>query len=532
MQVKKTLILSTVINLLLNYSFPVAQAKTKISVLNEKDKKIQQLEQRLQLLEQRLNTSLTDKVPTNQNTISPTTIETLDQKIKVLERHNEIVQEETEEHNKTSASLDVSAKGIIFSSGDSDHSSHGDHFVRLRGSIQGDSRFFIDDNRDLKGVNQSLVTNRFELKQARIWVEGRFWKYNDFKLMPDFGAGGTILADAYVDVHYFPFASLNIGKQKTPISLERLQGDSDGLFLERAYPTYLSSNRDVGVKLHGSFAAPGGKYDYASPIDFKNFFTYELGIFNGGGDDGAKDADKENEDNKEVAGRLWLHPFQNQGIAALEGLGVGVAGSWEIPKKNATTVKPLKSAIGQNTFVDYTKVVSTAPIDPKTGTAYTVQANGEHYRIYPQAYWYYGAYGLLGEYVWSSQKLSGDGGKSAITQTNRAWQIQASYVLTGEDNTFQSVKPKLPFDPLNGNWGALQLAARWSELAIDNETFKLIDPKQSISAARSWAVGANWVLNQNVRLMADYEQTDFSGGAAIGNRPTEKTFATRLQLVF
>ncbi|MEQ1814791.1 MAG: porin [Candidatus Nitrotoga sp.] len=486
----------TTLHMLLGLSHLPLAGAAPLDELDEKDEKIQILEQRLLLLEKRSDAQAAS--------ISP------------------FKQSEAEDKIQTSPKFEISPQGVSFTSAD------GDNSVRLRASIQGDGRFFVDDNRNLKGVNEGFLTNRFELKQARIWLEGRFGRYNDFKLMPDFGANSTILADAYVDLHYFPFASLSVGKQKTPISLERLQGDSDGTFLERAYPTYLSSNRDIGVKLHGSFAAPGDKYAYASPIDFKNFLTYEVGIFNGGGDNGANDADKENEDNKEVAGRLWSHPFKNRGIAALEGLGVGIAGSWETPKKNAVAVKALKSALGQNTLVDYTKTKTNL----QTNLPFAVQANGEHYRIYPQAYWYYGSYGLLGEYVLSSQKLTGDGGKTAIQQSNTAWQIQASYVLTGEYNTFQGVKPRTSFDPLNGTWGALQIAGRWSELSIDQETFKLLDPQVSIAGARSWTVGANWFLNQNMRLMADYEHTHFSGGAASGNRPTEKTFATRLQLAF
>jgi len=195
-----------------------------------------------------------------------------------------------------------------------------------------------------------------------------------------------------------------------------------------------------------------------------------------------------------------------------------------LPGNNTSQVKNLKSALGQNTLVDYSN-----PLVKGT----TIAANGDHYRIYPQAYWYYGPYGLMGEYVWSSQKLTGDTGKTYIRQDNSAWQIQASYVLTGENNTFQSVKPRAGFDPWHGRWGALQFAARWSELSIDKSSFLLLDPSKSISRASAWTVGANWFLNQNMRLMADYEQTDFTGGASGGgNRPDEKVFATRLQLVF
>lgn len=471
----------------------------------EKDARIEQLERRLRLLEERLSMqAIPEKKP-------DAAFQALDQKVKILERQNEVSKEIAAEAVKTAPKLEVSSKGVSFTSAD------GDNSVRLRGSVQSDGRFFIGDD-------QAKLANRFDLRQARIWLEGRFWKYNDFKIMPDFGNGTTLLADAYIDVHYFNYASLNVGRQKTPISLERLQGDSDGTFLERAYPTYLSSNRDNGVKLHGSFGAPGQKTEYAGPIDFKNFATYEVGVFNGGGDNGGADADKAAEDNKEVAGRLWAHPFQNSGIDVLDGLGLGIAGSYDLPGNNTSQVKNLKSALGQNTLVDYSNPLVKGAV---------IAANGDHYRIYPQAYWYYGPYGLMGEYVWSSQKLTGDAGKTYIRQDNSAWQIQASYVLTGENNTFQSVKPRAAFDPWHGRWGALQFAARWSELSIDKSSFLLLDPSKSITRASAWTVGANWFLNQNMRLMADYEQTDFTGGASGGgNRPDEKVFATRLQLVF
>lgn len=501
MKNNKLLLLTLAVSGLLAASLQSVAAATD----QEKDARIELLERRLRLLEERLN------MQTVQEKKPDAVIQALDQKVKILERKNEVNKEVALEAAKTAPKVEVSGKGVSFTSAD------GDNSVRLRGSVQSDARFFIGDD-------QAKLANRFDLRQARIWLEGRFWKYNDFKIMPDFGNGTTLLADAYIDVHYFNYASLNVGRQKTPLSLERLQGDSDGTFLERAYPTYLASNRDNGIKLHGSFGAPGQKAEYAGPIDFKNFATYEVGVFNGGGDNGASDADKAAEDNKEVIGRLWAHPFQNSGIDELDGLGIGIAGSYDLPENSVSQVKNIKSALGQNTLVDY-----GSPLVKGT----TIASNGDHYRIYPQAYWYYGPYGLLGEYVWSSQKLTGDAGKTYIRQDNSAWQIQASYVLTGENNTFQSVKPRAAFDPWHGRWGALQLAVRWSELSIDKSSLLLLDPGKSITRASSWAVGANWFLNQNMRLMADYEQTDFTGGASGGgNRPDEKVFATRLQLVF
>ena len=81
--------------------------------------------------------------------------------------------------------------------------------------------------------------------------------------------------------------------------------------------------------------------------------------------------------------------------------------------------------------------------------------------------------------------------------------------------------------------GALQLSARWTELDIDDDTFAFLDPDKSVNHASTWTIGANWFLNKATRLMANYEETYFDGGAANGDdRQTEKVFSTRLQLSF
>lgn len=478
----------------------------------DKDEKIARLERRLLLLEQRLAGQAAPATAPNDE------LKSLKQKVSILERQNEVNLENAQEAAKTAPKFEVSNKGLSLSS------ANGEHNIRIRGSVQSDARFFTGNN---------TTPDRFDLRQARIWLEGRVFKYIDYKILPDFGNGQVILPDAYVDLHYFNAAALEVGRQKTPLSLERLQGDTDGTFLERAFPTQLASNRDNGIKLHGSFARPGQTAEYAGPIDFKNFFTYEIGVFNGGGDNGASNGDRELDANKEFIARIWSHPFQGSGINWLDGLGVGVAGSFEDPSRNATPLKNLTTALGQNTLLDYTR----------TGTGTTaVLADGDHYRIYPQGYWYYGPYGLIGEYSLSSQALTGNNGRTHIQQDNKAWQVLASYVLTGENNSFSGIKPRSNFDPFQGHWGALQLVGRWTELDIDPGTFalingaRLLNPAQSVSHASAWTIGLNWFLNSNVLIRADYEQTDFTGGAGsqtqVRNRPSEHAFATRVQLVF
>lgn len=496
--------------------------------IKESEQRLEKLERHIEALERRLEASEQEnaRLRAEKPAIVPTSpqpdIKALDQKVKVLEQRLAMGEEATAEIAKKAPKFEAGSAGIRFSSSD------GAHVLSLRGSVQTDGKFFMDDkDTDKNPQAGSNLTDRFELKQARIRFEGSLFKYFDFKIMPDFGGNsGTRLYDAYVDTHYFSFASLNVGKQKPPIILERLQGDNDFTFLERAYPTYLGPNRDIGIVLHGEFARPGYKTVYAgSHVNFKNLFSYQLGVFNGVGDNGPLDQQTDLDDNKEFVGRIWAHPFQYSGISLLDNLGIGVGSSWGQPHTRRMTNLP--SPNGQNTIVDYSKLQS--------GVTSLTADGGDHTRVSPQAYWYYGPFGLLGEYVGSSQELLGKNasGESFIRQDNTAWHVQASYVVTGEDNTFQSVTPRKNFDPRNAGWGALQLSARWTELDIDDDTFLFLNPDMSVNHASTWTVGANWFLNKATRFMANYEETYFDGGAVGGgDRQTEKVFSTRLQLSF
>lgn len=485
------------------------------------------LEQRIRELESRLERFEKATAPSVTATAQPSPeVEKLNRKINTLERKFEVEQEVTATNNARLPKFDAGADGFRITSSDNKHQ------VRIRGAVQTDARFFSGGTwtgaTASSGNGGTATVDKFELKQARIWLEGKFWDKLYFKIMPDFAASSNILPDGYLDYAYLPYASLSVGKQKTPISLERLQGDSDGMFLERAFPTYLASNRDVGVMLHGSFAKPGYKADYAGPVDFRNFISYQLGVFNGSGDDGSPNNNSpDTDDPKEFAGRLWVHPFQHGGNSWLEGLGVGLAGSWERPERQA--LKSQSTPIGRSTFLNYSSLRNTAQT--------ALLADGAHYRLYPQAYWYAGPFGVMGEYALSAQEVVNSAGTPVRNQLNNtAWQVQLSYVLTGEDNTFQSVKPMRPFDPLAGSWGAFQVAGRFSEFHVDDKAFIYLDSSKSARNATAWALGVNWFINQNARIMADYEQTYYDGGAGtaavVGNRPSENVFATRFQLAF
>ena len=125
-------------------------------------------------------------------------------------------------------------------------------------------------------------------------------------------------------------------------------------------------------------------------------------------------------------------------------------------------------------------------------------------------------------------------GRSIIDRfSHRAWQVAGSVFLTGEKASFRSLTPKHPFDPKSGTWGALEVTARIQGTSVPDEVFPVFaDPATSVQSIRAWALGLNWHLAKNVKLMMDYERAVFHGGAVAGNRRAENLLITRFQTAF
>jgi|RhiMethySRZTD1v2_1073278.scaffolds.fasta_scaffold06595_6 phosphate-selective porin OprO/OprP len=372
----------------------------------------------------------------------------------------------------------------------------GDFVLRLTALVQVDGRFALSDDRN-------LVTNQFLLRRVRPALQGTVAKYFDFFVNPDFGLGTTVLQDAYLDVHFTNKLRVRAGKMKSPFGLERLQSAQSILFVERGLPTLIAPNRDVGVQVHGELG--------------QGVFGYQLALLDGVTDAGNIDGDTN--DAKDFVGRVFFQPWRAKGSSPLRGLGFGAAGS------TGTANGPLRgySALSQVSVFSY---------------ATTVNAAGKRQRWSPQAWLFAGPVGVLAEYVEAHHEVERvEVGKPTVSGTleNSAWDVTGSWLVTGEDATYGNVKPKNFFVPSARKWGAVQLVARVQRLSVDATTFSggYADPTRSIRRATAWGVGVNWIWNQNLKYVLDYEQTRFQGGAAGGaDRPTEKSVQTRLQLAF
>jgi phosphate-selective porin OprO/OprP len=371
-------------------------------------------------------------------------------------------------------------------------SASGDYRLQLRGYVQFDGRFFSSDE-------SRLAVDNFLLRRVRPIFAGTLGRHFEFQIMPDFGVGTTVLQDAWLDVNYSPKARVRVGKFKSPVGLERLQSATAISFVERAYPTAIVPNRDVGVMLHGDLA--GGVVAYAA------------GLLDGAPDGGSVDLDLN--DGKDMAGRLFFSPFK-RGKSALKDLGFGIAGT----TGKQSGALPAYRSVGQ---VSLLTIVSG------------LTADGTRNRLSPQLSFYSGRLGLMAEYAWSESWVKKASTGTRARFTGEAWQTTATFALTGEKASYSGLRPSEAFEPGKGKWGALELAARVNGLEIGTEAFSegLVEPAKSIRKAFAWAVGVNWYLNRNVKQVVDFERTTFTGGAADGtDRPAENAFFIRTQVSF
>jgi phosphate-selective porin OprO/OprP len=155
--------------------------------------------------------------------------------------------------------------------------------------------------------------------------------------------------------------------------------------------------------------------------------------------------------------------------------------------------------------------------------------------------YYHGPIGFFSEFVQNGQSM-GITFKKAPTKnttlTNSAWQVAGSYVLTGENATYNGVAPRADFRPSKEGgwgWGAWELAARVGELAIDHQAYVLglASAAKSARADFETAFGVNWYLNRNVKFVLNYDWNSFTGGGPAGhNRPKESGVDSLFQVQF
>jgi phosphate-selective porin OprO/OprP len=436
-------------------------------------------------------------------------IQVLQEKLNALASRQEKADAQAAAAAKTAPKVSVADNGLVVTSPDAASSIH------VGALVQADSREFFP------GGGSSPNTS-FILRRARLVLDGRLDKTYSWQFVPEFGngSGGTAttvaLLDANVVIAPTQEFQFKMGKFKAPIGVEELQNDPNTSFVERSFASNLMPSRDVGAEILGNLG--GGRANYA------------LGLFNGTPDSLTSSGNSDFDNDKDLDARLFLTPFALDKESPWQGLGFGIGGSIGREKTHAAVTAGYKTD-GQQTFFAYNGAVF---------------ADGDVWRLSPQAYYYHGPFGALAEYVVSTVNVR----STAPTATsfppktqleNKAGQVMAGWVLTGEDAAYAGVTPAHPFNWSDDTWGALQVVARYEQLRIDPKAFvgasPLASPATNASKAEAVGLGLNWYLTKAVRVTQDFFDTRFHVGSLTAATPqilrqNEKALTTRVQVSF
>ena len=369
----------------------------------------------------------------------------------------------------------------------------GSTHLQVHGYAQADNRMFTSNS-------HGEELDAFLFRRIRPLFEGTLFNNVDFRFMPDFGQSNSQIQEAFLELKTLPFAKLRVGKFKEPIGLEVLRQDRDLTFIERSLASDLIPLRYIGAQLSGSVLS--------------NSITYEGGYFDGSSD-GSNGIFTQWTHGNEAVARAFFRPFATSSIHVMKDFGIGIGGS---AGDQHGTIASLKTT-GQNTFFKYS-----------SGTV----ADGQHNRISPQAYYYAGPFGLMGEYVISSQEVLNKGITGRVR--NEAWQVQGSVLLTGEKSGYTGVRARNAFEPGRGfdHFGALELAFRYSQVRIDGNAFSNFASASSAARfAGETGIGFNWYLTRYVKLQTDYEHTGFRmAPGAKAPFHSENLLLSQIQLAF
>jgi phosphate-selective porin OprO/OprP len=389
----------------------------------------------------------------------------------------------TKEHKPVAARRD----GLWFSTKD------GSTHLQVHGYVQADDRMF-----DSSAKGEEVDT--FLFRRIRPLFEGTLFNAVDFRFMPDFGQNNPQIQEAFLEEKTFSFAKLRVGKFKEPIGLEVLRSDRELVFAERSMASDLAPLRYIGAQLSGSMLSDA--------------IVYEGGFFQGSSD-GSNAIFSDWGHSHEAVARLFLRPFAASSMTPLKQFGFGVAGS---AGDQEGVIAGLKT-VGQTTFFKYSS---------------STFADGQHNRLSPQAYYYNGPVGVLAEYVISSQEVLNKSYTGRVK--NQAWEVTGSVMLTGEKNSYAGVRPRNATEHVSGwrRFGGVELALRYSQLAIDGEAFThFASISSAAQQAKEQGVGLNFYVNRYLKLVTDFEHTNFT--MAPGNKSplhAENVLMNRIQLAF
>lgn len=341
---------------------------------------------------------------------------------------------------------------------------------QIGGRIHADLAYLKGESALEDHLGKSLVNEGGALfRRARVYFQGSYHDNFAYKLQWDFASDA--FADAYMRLSNIPYIGrVTVGQFKEPFSLEELTSSNNMTFVERALPNVFSPGRNWGVSVSNNW------------LDQR--VTFSTGAFTDFDKSDDKPRNKWN-----LTSRITALPWYE---ASDKLAHIGVSHSLRKPRSYDMRLRQRpEMRIGER-FVD-------------TGD---FRADMEN-RLGVEGALVLGAFSLQGEMIQSFIDMT-DTSKDPYLFGAYGY---ASYFLTGENRryskgsgAFSGVSPKKNFSIKDRTWGAIELAARYSHLDLN-------DKKAGVEGGtmNNMTLGVNWYLNPNMRILTNYVHSHVNG---------------------
>lgn len=351
--------------------------------------------------------------------------------------------------------------------------------IKISGRLHVDGKWFNEK------TNNDSKKDGIDIRRARLAIEGDINNEFHYKFDNDFANNASNLADAYIAYTAIDNAQIRVGSYRPPFSLEQLVSSNSMVFIERSVASTHSPVRHVGFEA----SAHNQKWHFAA------------GLF------GESTGNQNRTDDSEfsASARTTFAPINNESSL----LHVGIAGFHASKNRNTA----------------------------QTGANITANPIDKQYFIEAELLARQGSTELQAEYTYNNITYDkNDAGTGAVATTGlkasfNSYYIQIATILTGEhrsystkNGTVSGFKVKSPFDKNSGT-GAWEIAARYSN---DNRNDIYNSTAISLGNTKEITLGVNWYMNNNVRIMLNYQNVETRTQTALSQRYNGVTIRTQL----
>ena len=350
---------------------------------------------------------------------------------------------------------------------------------------------YLDPDSNVAAAYPATNESGGELRRLRVYVQGYFLQYFEYKFQADITGDAQDRVDLWVGLKDIPKDGyVRMGYQKEPFSLEMLISASNTTMMERSLVNALAPGRNWGVQGMTTF--------------FEERMTAALSLSNDNDEPFTSFGDLQ-----DYTMRLtYLPRYENKGADLWH---VGFNYSYR------TGGDSLKYSTRPECYLATDRLINTENF--YFNRAYNVGLEG---------IWKRGPTYAQGEVITSLADT--DEGSRSFT----GFYVQGSHFLTGEQRPydrqrgiFGQVVPKEFFDIGKGSgWGAWEVAARLSYLDLNSGNIRG-------GRETDLTLGLNWYLNRKFRIMINYVYASVTDQPTLaGDSGVFQCLQTRLQFYF